>query len=287
MGFLAKGEGDDAKHQSLAHAGAACVLVHVAVLLTGCLADEALSDLSDAAAVPQPPSGLAAQGLLAYWLALAGMRLWSEAGARELVIYELAWSCNASLLFAAAALWLRRPALLCACGVLVAIDQVLWYVDIIGYLVTGKMPIKVCGYLFWPSTHWVRRLTSLHHVFFEPLVIFLCVQGGGVPLARAFLLSAAMTVACQAACRFTMPLEIPHPKEKDGKYYMNVNLCYEAFKGVKVEWIKRYDRAAPALYLPWMLWIWNLGNFVLFTALAALMLLPLRLLGWQGATFVF
>jgi len=41
--------------------------------------------------------------------------------------------------------------------------------------------------------------------------------------------------------------------------YLNINLCYECFRDVKVAWIRRYDRAKPAIYLPWMLWmlVWH------------------------------
>lgn len=41
--------------------------------------------------------------------------------------------------------------------------------------------------------------------------------------------------------------------------YLNINLCYECFRDVKVAWIRRYDRAKPTIYLPWMLWmlVWN------------------------------
>eukprot|EP00418_Pyrodinium_bahamense_P081082 CAMPEP_0179072572 /NCGR_PEP_ID=MMETSP0796-20121207/32125_1 /TAXON_ID=73915 /ORGANISM="Pyrodinium bahamense, Strain pbaha01" /LENGTH=330 /DNA_ID=CAMNT_0020769739 /DNA_START=36 /DNA_END=1026 /DNA_ORIENTATION=+ len=257
----------------MAHATASCVLFHAAVLVVGLLADTLLGGGVGGELPPRPG---AAAGLAAYWVALVSIRLWAEVDGRVLVVYELAWSCSATLLFAAFATWLRRPALLCASGLLVAIDQVLWYVDIAGFLLTGKMPVKVCGYLFWPSTPFARRITSLHHVFFEPVVVALCAQGPGLPLGRGFLVSAAQAVVCQAVCRFTMPLEVAHVREKRGFYYMNVNLCYEAFRDVQVRWIRRHDRARPAVYLPWMLWIWNFGNLVLFTVLAALLLPALR-----------
>ena len=36
--------------------------------------------------------------------------------------------------------------------------------------------------------------------------------------------------------------------------YLNINLCYECFRDVKVGWIRRYDRRSASVYLPWMLW---------------------------------
>lgn len=169
-----------------------------------------------------------------------------------------------------------------------AIDQVLWYVDLCGYLILGKLPIKVCGYLFWPSTHFAKKVTGMHHLVFVPLVVTLCARGAGVPLARGFVVSAVQSVVSQAVCRFSTPLELPPPPGEDEPRYMNINLCYEVFRDLKgVDWIKRHDRARPAVYLPWMLWIWNLGNFLLFTTLASLLLLVLSCLALPGARFVW
>eukprot|EP00933_Yihiella_yeosuensis_P065038 TRINITY_DN68633_c0_g1_i1.p1 TRINITY_DN68633_c0_g1~~TRINITY_DN68633_c0_g1_i1.p1 ORF type:complete len:316 (+),score=33.90 TRINITY_DN68633_c0_g1_i1:46-948(+) len=279
LGFFEKGDGDDPKHKSFEHAISVCVLFHIMVLAVGLLADELMAPGSTAGSsnVEEfPAAPTAALAILSYWIFLVGLRLYGEGGGgRVLVIYELCWACSASLPFAATAAYLRRPALLCACALWVAIDQVLWYVDIIGYALIGKFPVKVCGYLFWPSTSWTRRITSLHHVLFAPIVVILCARGRGVPLGRGFLISLAQTVICQLICRYTTPLEMPHKKEKNGLYYMNINLCYEAFRDVKVAWIRRCDRMKPIIYLPWMLWIWNLGNFLFFIPQVCIFLLGL------------
>ena len=43
-------------------------------------------------------------------------------------------------------------------------------------------------------------------------------------------------------------------KTENSSGYLNINLCYECFRDVKVQWIRRYDRQGPGIYLPWMLW---------------------------------
>lgn len=284
-GFLAKGSGKDAKHWNCLHACVSCALLHAVMLAVGLCVDSILcwSDADGSCTLPR--LHWAAYTILAYWLILVGHRLRNETSSNAVDIYNLMFLCNVSMPIAAFAIMLQRPALLCAQAILVAIDQVLWYVDIFGYIATGKLPLKVVGYLFFPETPISRKVTCVHHVLFEPFVIFVLAHGQSLPVGRAFVVSALQTVACQAVCRYTTPLQLLG--DEGQKCYLNINLCYEVFRDIKVAWIRRYDNAAPHIYLPWMLWIWNLGNLLLFVALATTMLKPLHLLGLPGARITF
>lgn len=276
--FLAKGEETDVKHQGAAHACVVCVLLYATMLAVGTGVDRVLAgDLL----LPEGMKAWAAV-LLAYWSWLVLLRLRCETGSVAADIYQLMFSCNFSMPMAAAAILARRPVLLCAQGLLVAIDQVLWYVDLLGFLVLGKLPVKVVGYLFWPSTPLSRRISCIHHLLFEPLVIYVGSQGQSLPVGRAFLVAFAQTVLCQAVCRFSTPLEIQRPNGE--LCYLNINLCYECFRDVKMAWLRRYDRRSAAVYLPWMLGIWNGGNVLLFLLLAWPLLRLLNFLGWSRAT---
>ncbi|CAK9108242.1 unnamed protein product [Durusdinium trenchii] len=274
--FLAKGEPDDVKHQDATHALVVCGLLYAAMLAVGFSIDRLLAREEEL-----PPSAWAAYALLGYWSWLVILRLRCETASVAQDVYQLMFSCNFSMPVAAAAIYWRKPILLCAQGILVAIDQVLWYVDLLGYLLTGKLPLKVVGYLLWPSTPLSRRISCIHHVLFEPLVICVGSQGQSLPILRGFLVALAQTVVCQAICRYTTPIEIQHGKEL---CYLNINLCYESFRDVKVAWIRRYDGAKASSYLPWMLWIWNGGNLILFLLLAFPLLWLLNYCGWSQAS---
>jgi hypothetical protein len=69
----------------------------------------------------------------------------------------------------------------------VSVDQILWTVDVAGWLVTralcgrGRWLIGVAQYLAWPSTTWARRASSTHHLWFLPAVAVAV----GVPCTRA------------------------------------------------------------------------------------------------------
>eukprot|EP00434_Breviolum_minutum_P003192 symbB.v1.2.002810.t1/scaffold91.1/size338584/15 len=269
--FLAKGSKDDVKHQRASHACVVCTFLYVVMLLVGTGADALLAD------DVLPSKKVSAWLLLLYWSWLVLLRLRCETGSVASDVYQLMFSCNFSMPMAAAAILLQRPVLLCAQGILVAIDQVLWYVDLLGYLFLGKLPVKVVGYLLWPSTPLSRRISCIHHVLFEPLVIYVGSQGQSLPVGRAFLVALLQTIVCQAICRYTTPLEIQLANGEVS--YLNINLCYECFRDVKVAWIRRYDRAKPAIYLPWMLWIWNGGNLLLFLILACPLLWTLNFCG--------
>lgn len=101
--------------------------------------------------------------------------------------YEVLWSCNLGMLLAALGFWSGRPQLVGAAVCTVAIDQILWYVDLVGYLVSGKWVVGVAKYMTWESTTWKRRLSSSHHLWFMPL----CVRAIGGVRASDYALSLA------------------------------------------------------------------------------------------------
>ena len=54
-----------------------------------------------------------------------------------------------------------------------AVDQLLWWVDIACLAVTGKFAVGVCSYLARPANRTpARLLTSWHHLWFVPLVVW-------------------------------------------------------------------------------------------------------------------
>jgi len=67
------------------------------------------------------------------------------------VLYKSCWFCTTTLPLAGWALHIHRPILAMAMVVVVFTDQSMWYVDLAGYLVTGKFPIGAAEYLTWPQ----------------------------------------------------------------------------------------------------------------------------------------
>lgn len=289
--FLEKGTGHEQKHHGLIHPFVVTSLFHVVMLSTGLATDYFVSAVVGGS---QQSTGHAqltfariscALVLFCYWVLLLSLRFIIDRDKRGAVVYNLMFCCNVTLPLAAIAVLLQRPALLCAQGMLVAIDQVLWYVDLAGYFMVGKPPLGVVGYLFWPSTTLSQKVTCVHHVLFEPLVICICMSQSGIPLGQGFLVSAVQSIVCQAFCRYTTPLELVGKDDK--RHYLNLNCCHEAFRDLKGDWLHRYDGAPKRVYFPALLAFWNFGNLSLFTVLAGILLAPLRLNGVEGAYLRF
>ena len=59
-----------------------------------------------------------------------------------------------------------------ACLVAICLDQTLWYLDVLSYLVRRKWLIGVASYLVWPDTTYLKIFTTLHHLWFLPLGLF-------------------------------------------------------------------------------------------------------------------
>lgn len=59
-----------------------------------------------------------------------------------------------------------------ACLVAICLDQTLWYLDVLSYILRRKWLIGVASYLVWPDTTYLKIFTTLHHLWFLPLGLF-------------------------------------------------------------------------------------------------------------------
>eukprot|EP01053_Blabericola_migrator_P003551 Blabericola_migrator_1__3550@NODE_2053_length_3353_cov_218_206634_g50_i1_p2_GENE_NODE_2053_length_3353_cov_218_206634_g50_i1NODE_2053_length_3353_cov_218_206634_g50_i1_p2_ORF_typecomplete_len365_score51_14_NODE_2053_length_3353_cov_218_206634_g50_i122583352 len=198
-------------------------------------------------------------------------------------IYEALWGCNIGLVVGAAGLYFNRP--LWAGGMIfaLAIDQMLWYVDVICYLIKGKFPIGVAAYLTWEETHIFKKITCAHHLWFTPLIASIFAMYppspvGGFPFVPTVLMGLTIQWMIVILPRMFLPCSALWPAEtklspeeerkaKKDKYgrpltmlYLNVNLSYGPWKDVKVlgsifspKWAfgSRWFQFLPYMQLPW------------------------------------
>ena len=115
-----------------------------------------------AAALAQQPTTTTRQ-----WSTLPQHIVWETTHAQNVVWYEMAWLCNVTLVMAAWSLVTHRPLLAWAHGLTVAIDQLLWYVDGVVYVATGKTLVGVFNHIILDAkTHrWYHHLTTWHHIW--------------------------------------------------------------------------------------------------------------------------
>ena len=152
--------------------------------------------------------------------------LQSKSGVYRLsVLYEFTWLCNSALLFGAYGLYSCRPLIAAGFAVAISIDQILWYVDMVGYIFSGfkLFPVGVCKYLLWPQTQWITRLTCTHHFWTIPLLLYGCC---GLNLFGAYIFNIVLVFLHVLLSRWLSPFRIAldddNNKVKDK--YLNVNL---------------------------------------------------------------
>ncbi len=56
--------------------------------------------------------------------------------------------------------------------VAICFDQTLWYLDILSFLLRKKWLVGVASYLSWPETTMLKRITTMHHLWFLPLGLY-------------------------------------------------------------------------------------------------------------------
>ena len=229
--------------------------------------------------------------IFAYTLILFSTRCVSSFNAGRLrqhaVMYELTWLCNSTLLMGSIAFggfdngettnWFlkRRPLVATACCIGVSIDQVLWYVDLVGYLALGKFPVGVMKYLTWQQTLWIDRLTCTHHLWTIPFFIYASNDQLGF---NSFQLSVCIVTIKVCVSRWLTPHCIQIIKDdedaKGAKFdphryrYLNINLCHELWRDITFRFLQiSHDKPSGWVYLWRLLWRWHLFNYLVFEAI--------------------
>lgn len=203
--------------------------------------------------------------LIIYFLSLCLYRHFLNTGKpieQRAVIYEHTWLCNQTLIMSAICIRTGRDILAMAYLITVSIDQIMWYVDILGYILFRTFPVGVVKYLTWPDTSFATRLTCTHHLWTIPLVMYAC---QGIHFA-AYPLSAVVMTISVLMSRFLTPFTIQYQQD-DYKYekYLNVNLSHELWKDITFSWLQiQRDDPPVYLYLFRLLWRWQLFNGIIF-----------------------
>ena len=127
-----------------------------------------------------------------------------------------------------------------------------------------KFPIGVSKYLFWPGTTWASRLTSTHHLWTIPLVMY--ASGGGIhPLSLP--LSVIVVSVNVLLSRLLTPHSIVAQDNKNYPVqYLNLNLAYELWSDINLPFLLVLEDRIPYLYRLFVAW-WSF-NAIVFAVLS-------------------
>ena len=178
------------------------------------------------------------------------------------------WGCNVSLLFASIGYIQGWPLLIGTAACIVCVDQLCWYIDFLLYPATGKFVIGVAKYLVSPETSVIHVATSTHHVWFLPLLAWsLRAWGIAIP-CQSYACSVIITAVLACAARAATPF---HVRERDGSVkYFNINLAYAFWRDIHISPLHALDHAPAFAYVPWIIALCNVLNFVPCLALERL-----------------
>lgn len=172
--------------------------------------------------------------------------------------YGQTFLCSVTIFNSALGFHCNRPIIAQAFCVAVGIDQLLWYFDIAGYLFFGTFPIGVCKYLFKPGSTWLDRITSSHHLWTIPLVLWVC---GGVFHWLALPLSFIVVPLNVIISHAMTPIAIRIPgKDDEEDLYLNVNLSHEVWADIKLKILMIGEVPYAVRLICW----WYILNTVIF-----------------------
>lgn len=202
------------------------------------------------------------------------------------VLYELTWLCNTTLIVGCLTLgnitttttsnsWLlrRRPMVATAFCIAVSIDQVLWYIDALYYIIYRTFPIGVMKYLTWEQTLWIDKFTCTHHLWTIPLFLHNTKKNNDDVLTwRTLVLSYYVVVVHVLLSRWLTPHYISNStkntnnKDTNNNRYLNVNLAHELWQDITISFLQiSKDNPTFWIYLFRLLWRWMLFNTLVFS----------------------
>jgi hypothetical protein len=141
-----------------------------------------------------------------------------------------------------------------------------------GQFLRGTFPIGVTKYLFWPGTTWASRLTSTHHFWTIPYVMW--ATNGFFHLA-ALPLSMVAVIINVSLSRYMTPISIHileenmnDSKQKKVVVYLNLNMSHEVWTDLSLPFLLVGQETLP--YLPRLMIGWFLCNALVFVFLYGL-----------------
>jgi hypothetical protein len=248
----------DPKHYSWMHPAAVC-LVHytlttaITVFCHDWMLEQYYDSLVCDGTTPHMKTRRksAALWLIVYALIVMGRRLSIE---KHVFLYQYCWLCNVTLWMGALAALTDRPIIAQAYSVTVGIDQLMWYVDLTGYVTTGKFPVGVAKYVIWPG-NGDSRFTCTHHLWTIPVLLYSC---GGQLHMLALPLSFILMTTNVCLSRSMIPSHTTTA-------YLNVNLSHELWKDITFDLLQiNYDDPPVFVYLFRLLWRWQGFNTIVF-----------------------
>jgi len=165
----------------------------------------------------------------------------------------------------------------------------LWFVDIASWFYKGKFAVGVAQYLIWPETHWYKKVTCTHHLWYTPIMLYVLwryapMHGNAFPFGATVVLGLCIEFLLSACSRFFLPSHawwpVENPKQKHLEdtrrndkgqiiklQYLNVNLSYSGWKDTKIlksVFSPNWAAGAPWYqYLPYQCVAWGAANAAL------------------------
>ena len=123
-----------------------------------------------------------------------------------------------------------------------------------------EFPVGVSKYLFWPGTSWASRLTSTHHLWTIPVVMW--ASGGHISILCLPLSSVVILVNILLS-RFFTPHSIAGMEDpRRAQHYLNLNLAHELWSDIKMPFLLVLEDQVP--YLVRLFAAWSSFNAIVF-----------------------
>ena len=138
--------------------------------------------------------------------------------------YDAYWFCNIGLVLTALGVFFALPTLIGQSMCLLLMPHISFWIDFVCYPCLKRCVVGAFPFMFDESTAFHEKVTSYHHFWFFPGIVFLLLGQAPISLA-SFYLSALLFLLLIVLSRYMTPLEYVNP---DGsRRYLNVCCAHE------------------------------------------------------------
>ena len=138
--------------------------------------------------------------------------------------YDAYWFCNVALLLTGLGAFLSLPTLIGQSICLVLVAHILFWIDFICYPCFKRCVIGVYPYMFDENEPMYEKVTSYHHFWFFPGMVFLLIDQPPITLASCWL-SVILFFFLMLFAHYMTPID--YPKRDGTPRYLNVCCAHE------------------------------------------------------------
>ncbi|KAJ5070224.1 hypothetical protein M0811_11071 [Anaeramoeba ignava] len=170
--------------------------------------------------------------------------------------YDNWWVCNAGMILGVIGMLTLKLQMVGGACLLIFFPSIFWCIDVVSYLVAGKLPLGSASYMFKDDTPFLEIASTTHHLWYLPFALFIISLETRINI-NSWLISNVFVTFIVVGARIFTPKYTLLP---DGRnFLLNINMAYNFWDDCPIKFMHYFDDWHPVVYLTYMNFIGYFG----------------------------